>query len=109
MSDYEQQLGKTLESARKRLRQGREMKTLKSAAPTLFEIIDAEISLEVNRGYGDKPLSYEEYLESHGAHRGIRRIRNLINAKEADEVMASQEVAAIEGNLEQIKNDQKRK
>lgn len=105
--DYEQQLNEKLAAARKRVRQGREVKALKSAAPTLFEIIDGEISLEINRGYGEKPLSYDEYLESHGAVRGIKRIRNLLDSKEAEEVAASQEVEGIQSTLKQIKDDKK--
>lgn len=108
MSDYVQQLEAKLKAARKRVQQGREIKMLKQSAPTLFEIIDGEISLELNRGYGQKPLSYEEYLESHGAVRGIRRIRDLLNTKQAEEVAAAQEVDGIESNLKQIKDDQKK-
>lgn len=104
---YVEELEKKLAVSRKRVKEGREMKALKNSAPTLFDIIDTEISLELNRGYGDKPLSHEEYLESHGAVRGIRRIRNLIDSKEAEEVQASQEVSAIQDNLKQIKDDQK--
>lgn len=104
---YVEELEKKLTASRKRVKEGREMKALKNSAPTLFDIIDTEISLELNRGYGDKPLSHEEYLESHGAVRGIRRIRNLIDSKEAEEVQASQEVSAIQDNLKQIKDDQK--
>lgn len=109
MSDYRNDLHQKLESARKRVKQGREVSALKSAAPSLFEIIDTEISLEVNRAFADKPLSYEDYLESHGAVRGIKRIRNLLDSREAEAVQASQEVEAIEGNLKQIENDQKHK
>lgn len=95
-----------LKSARSRVRVGREMKALKQSAPTLFEIIDGEISLEINRGYNDKtPLSYDEYLASHGAVRGIRRIRNLIDSREAEEVQASQEVKAIEDNIKLVKEN----
>lgn len=109
MSDYTQELAAKLGAARERLKQGREIKALKSAAPTLYEIIDGEISLEINRGYGEKPLSYEEYLESHGAVRGIKRIRNLLDSKEAEEGAAAQEVNAIQDNLKQIQDDQKQK
>lgn len=104
---YVQELEAKLAASRKRVKEGREMKALKNSAPTLFDIIDTEISLELNRGYGDTPLTYEQYLASHGAVRGIRRIRNLIDSKEAEEVQASQEVTAIQDNLKQIKNDQK--
>lgn len=107
MADYVQELENKLKAARIRVKQGREVKQLKASAPTLFEIIDGEISLELNRGYGNTPLSYDEYMASHGAVRGIRRIRDLLNSKEAEEVAASQEVTGITDNLKQIKNDQK--
>lgn len=109
MSDYTQDLAAKLEAARKRVRQGREVKALRDSAPTLFEIIDGELSLELNRGYGDKPLSYEDYLESHGAVRGIRRIRSLLDSKEAETVAASQEVEAIDSQLKQFRDDKKSK
>lgn len=105
--NYVQELEEKLKSRRDAVKQGAQMKALKAGAPALMEIIDGEISLELNRGYGDKPLSYDEYMESHGAVRGIRRIRNLMSAKEADAVQASQEVQAISDNLKQIQNDKK--
>lgn len=104
---YIDELEAKLQSSRNRVKQGREIKALKAGAPTLFEIIDTEISLEVNKGYGEKPLSYDEYLESHGAVRGIKRIRDLINSKEAEEVQAAQEVAAIQEQVKQFKDDKK--
>lgn len=105
MSEYTDDLKKKLESARKRVRKGRQVKAIKEAAPDILEIIDGEISLEINRGYGDKPLNYEEYLESHGAVRGIKRIRNLMDAAEVDEASAAQEVKVINEQLEQFKKD----
>lgn len=106
MSDYIQEAEEKLKAARARLKVGREMKALKGSAPTLFEIIDGEISLELNKGYNDTaPLNYDEYLESHGAVRGMRRIRNLIDAKEVEEVHASEEVAAIEQNIKLVKQN----
>lgn len=105
MAEYKQQLHDKLQSAQKRLATSREMKALKASAPSLFEIIDGEISLELNKIYGDKALSQEEYLESHGYVRGLKRIRNLIDAKEVDETQASQEVNVIQGQLEDFKQD----
>jgi hypothetical protein len=106
MSDYTDTLERKLASARKRVRQGAEVKQLKANAPSLFEIIDGEISLIVNKAFGGTPLTHEEYLDYHGQHKGIMRIRALIDSKEAEEVAASQEVEAIEGQLNQFKNDQ---
>lgn len=108
MSDYVQQLEAKLGAARLRVKQGNEMRNLKASAPTLFEIIDGEISLAVNKMTQDKPLSYDDYLSMHGQVVGIRRIRNLIDSKEVEAVSASQEVTAISDNLKQIKNDQKK-
>lgn len=107
--DYQQELNQKLAAARKRLRQGRQIRALKSAAPSLFEIIDGEISLELNRGYGDVPLSYEAYLESHGAVRGIRRLRNLMDARTIEEESASNEVKVIQDQLKQFDNDKQQK
>lgn len=107
MADYVTELNKKLAAARTRVRQGREVKQLKASAPTLFEIIDGEISLELNRGYDIKPLSYEEYLESHGAVRGIKRIRSLLESKEAEEPAAHKEVEALDKQLEQFSDDKK--
>lgn len=109
MDDYKTQLAQKLEASRKRVRQGREMKALKESAPTLFEIIDGEISLAVNQMTDSKPLSYEEYLSKHGEVRGIMRIRNLIDAKEVEEVAAAQEVEAINGALKNIETNEKQK
>lgn len=108
-NNYRQDLDAKLKAAQKRVRQGRELKALKESAPSLFEIIDGEISMEVNRGYGENPLSHEDYLESHGAVRGIRRIRNIIDAREAEEGVASQEVQGIQETLKQFDNDKKQK
>lgn len=105
--DYMLQMHNKLESARKRLNQGQEVKALKASAPTLFEIIDGEISIVVNSLTQDKPLPYDEYLSAHGQVRGILKIRNLLDSKEAEAVQAKQEVTAIEENIENIRNDQK--
>lgn len=105
--DYMVQMNQKLESARKRLKQGKEAKILKDGAPSLFEIIDGEISLVVNRMTQEKALSYDEYLDAHGQVRGILRIRNLIDSREAEAVQAKQEVEALETNVQQIRNDQK--
>lgn len=107
MADYEQELSAKLEAARKRLRQGREIKALRNSAPTFYEIIDGEVSLLINKMTAEKPLDYDGYLDAHGQVRGILRIRNLLDSKEAEEVAASQEVKAIEDNLKQIKDDKK--
>lgn len=107
MDDYERQANEKLAAARKRLRQGREAKALKASAPTLYEIIDGEISLLLNRAFSDKPLDYDSYLSTHGEMKGIKRIRNLLDSKEAEEVSAAEEVKAIESNLQQIKDDKK--
>ncbi len=104
MSDYIQDMEEKLKASRARVKQGREMKALKQSAPTLFEIIDGEISLVVNKMTTDKPLAYDEYLELHGQHRGIMRIRNLIDSKEVEEIQAAQEVKAIEENIKLVKN-----
>lgn len=107
MADYEQELNEKLASARKRVSTGREMKALKASAPSLFEIIDGEISLVLNRTFAEKPLPYDEYLNAHGEMKGMKRIRNLIDAKEIDEIQAAQEAEAIKGNLKQIQDDKK--
>lgn len=105
MSEYTDSLEQKLVSARKRVRQGAEIKQLKASAPTLFEIIDGEISLVVNKMTSSTPLSYDEYLSAHGEVKGIRRIRSLMDSREAEEVAASQEVEAIQGQLNQFKDD----
>jgi len=107
MSDYVQELTEKLQASRNRLKQGREMKALKDNAPTLLEIIDGEISLAVNRMTQPKALTYEDYLSNHGQVVGIKRIRDLINSKEAEAVSAQQEVAAIEEQLNQFSDDKK--
>lgn len=107
MADYVSELEAKLKSTRARLKQSREIKHLKAAAPTLFEIIDSEISLAVNRMNQDKPLEYDAYLSAHGEAKGMRRIRDLINSKEADEPQALAEAKGIQENLKQIRNDQK--
>ena len=96
-----------LQAARARVKQAHEIKNLKLGAPTLFEIIDGEISLALNKMAGTTPLSYEEYLSMHGKVVGIKSIRDLLNFKEAEAVQATQEVSAIENNIKQIKDDQK--
>lgn len=106
--DYKQQLQAKLEAARIRVKQGNEARALKKSAPTLFEIIDGEISLEINRGYGQTPLSYNEYLESHGAVRGIKRIRGLLDSREAEADQAVAEAEAIKDNIKRIEDDQKK-
>lgn len=93
---YRDDLQAKLESAQKRVRQGREVKALKSSAPTLFEIIDLEISLIANIMTADKALAYDEYLEKHGEIRGIMRIRNLLDSREVEAESAAQEVASIQ-------------
>lgn len=105
---YIDELEAKLQAARIRVKQARQIKALKESAPELFEIIDTEISLEINKGYGDKPLTYEQYLESHGAVRGIKRIRNIMDAREAEEVAASEQVKTITENVKILKDEQKR-
>src|SRR5690349_3037187 len=105
MSDYMQEMEAKLKSARIRVKTGREVKQLKQSAPTLFEIMDTEISFAVNKMTQDTPLSYDDYLSQHGQVVGIRRIRNLIDAKEIDEVQAAAEVKAIEDNIKEIKKN----
>lgn len=107
MSDYTDQLEAKLQASRNRLKQGNEMKALKDNAATLFEIIDGEISLVVNRMTTPTPMTYEQYLSAHGQVVGIRRIRDLINSKEAEAVSAQQEVKAIEQQLNQFKDEAK--
>lgn len=105
MSDYIQELSAKLDAARARVRQGNEIKALKASAPTLFEIMDGEISLALNKMTQDTPLSYEEYLSAHGKIVGIKRIRNLLDSKEVEAPMASQEVIAIQENIKQIEDE----
>lgn len=107
MDNYEQQLNEKLAAARKRVKQGHEIKALKASAPTLFEIIDGEISLILNRTFSDTPLNYDAYLSAHGEMKGIKRIRNLLDSKEAEAVAANQEVTAIQATLKQMKDDKK--
>lgn len=109
MADYKQELSAKLEAARKRVKLGREVKQLKSSAPSLFEIMDTEISLAVNAMTAEKPLERDEYLQKHGEVRGIMKIRNLLNFKEAEEVQAAQEAEAIAEQVKQFDNDQKQK
>lgn len=106
-TDYIQESEAKLKAARKRLSQGKEIKALKASAPTLYEIIDGEISLIVNKMTAETAVSYDEYLDLHGQVRGIMRIRNLLDSKEAEEVAAAQEVKAIEDNLKLIKDGTK--
>ncbi len=107
--DYETQMREKLTAAQKRLKQGREAKALKDSAPTLYEILDGEISLIVNKVLllAETPVSYDEYLSLHGKVRGIMRVRNLLDSKEAEAVSAQQEVTAIQKNLKQIEDDKK--
>lgn len=105
---YRDELEAKLQAARQRVKKGREAKALKDSAPTLYEIMDSEISLELNRGYNDdKPLPYDDYLESHGAVRGIRRIRNLLDSAAVEEVVAAQEVKAIQDNIKLMDDGKK--
>lgn len=105
MSDYIQDMEKKLQASRERVKKGREMKVLKASAPTLFEIIDGEISLALNKMTQDKPLEYDEYISTHGQIVGIRRIRNLIDSKEVEEAQAAQQVKALEDNIKLIKKN----
>lgn len=102
---YIEELTLKLAAARKRIRQGVEVKQLKASAPTLFEIMDGEISLAVNKAFSQKPLPHDEYLSVHGQVVGIRRIRDLLNAKEVEEVVAAQEATALQEQLKQFEND----
>lgn len=107
MSDYRTDLNQKLEAARNRVRQGREFKALKASAPSLFEVIDGEITLAVNKLTADKAVSYDEYLDLHGQITGIMRIRNLISSKEVEAEVAAQEVEGIKDTLKQFEDDQK--
>lgn len=104
---YVEQLEEVLQSARKRAKQGAEAKVLKASAPTLFEIIDGEITLAVSKMTQDKPVNYDEYLSLHGQVVGIRRIRSLIDSKEVEAPQAQAEVTEVEKTIKQVKNDQK--
>lgn len=109
MADYLQEVEEKLQAARKRVRQGREVIALKQSAPTLFEIIDTEISLAVNKMTQEKPLDYDTYLSTHGQVVGIRKIRDLLNSKEVEAPQAQQEVTGIEQAVKQFKDEQKQK
>ena len=104
MSDYIQEMEEKLKASRARVRSGNEMKILKQSAPTLFEIIDGEISIGVTKMTQDTPLSYDEYLSVHGQVVGIKRIRNLIDAKDVEAQQAAQEVKDLENNIKLVKN-----
>lgn len=101
-ASYRDQLNEKLAAARKRVNQGRQAKALKAGAPALFEIIDGEVSLLLNKAFDVKPLPYDQYLSAHGEMRGMKRIRDLLTAKEVEEEAASQEVEAIRNNLEEL-------
>ncbi len=108
MAEYIEDLNATLAAARSRLKQGREMKALKASAPTLFEIIDGEISLLATRALsGEKPLAYDDYLSAHGEMKMAKRIRDLVDAKEVQEPQAQAEVTAIQETLKQLQDDKK--
>lgn len=108
MADYESQLAAKLSAARKRLAQGNEMKALKNSAPTLFEIIDGQITLELNKMTAEEPLDYDKYLSVHGRIKGMQSIRSLINSKEAEAPAAQQEADAIENNIQNIRNEKQK-
>jgi len=105
--DYEQELQAKLKSLKDKVRQGREIKALKASAPSLVEIIDGEMSLLATRTFGSTPLSYDEYLSAHGEMKGIKRIRNLIDAKEVEETATAQQVTDIQNQLKQFADDKK--
>src|SRR5574343_2064157 len=105
MANYLDDLNTKLKVAQNRLSKGRQMKTLKETAPDLLEIIDTEVSLSINRMNQSTPLTYEEYLSEHGVGKGLRRIRDLINAAEADAVVAAREANVISEQVKQIEND----
>lgn len=105
---YQEQLHEKLQAARTRVKQGNEVKALKASAPTLFEIMDTEITLAVSKMTSDKPVSHDEYLSLHGQVRGIMRVRDLLNSKEVEAPQAQAEAIAIEENIKQIKNDEKK-
>lgn len=104
---YEQQLAEKLSAARKRVTQGREVKAMKQSAPAFFEIIDGEVSLLMNRVFGDKALAYDDYLTAHGEMKGMKKIRDILNSKEAEEASSTQEVKAIQENIKQLQDDKK--
>lgn len=108
MADYVSELEEKLKSTQKRLKASNQIKHVKSAAPLFFEIIDGEISLVLNRMTADKPLDYDAYLSAHGEIKGMKRIRDLVNSKEADGAVAQQEAEGIQQNLKQIKDDAKK-
>ncbi len=103
--NYIQEMEEKLKAARKRVKQGREMNQLKASAPTLFEIIDGEISLIATKMTAPEPLTYEQYLDSPGQAVGIKRIRNLINSKSVEAEQSAQEVEAIQDNIKLVKNE----
>lgn len=105
--NYRTELSNKLVAAQKRARTGREVKALKASAPSLFEIIDLEISMLASAMTADKPLSYEDYLDKHGQARGIMRIRNLLDSKEAEAESSAQEASAIQETLKGFENDTK--
>lgn len=107
MDTYVQELEKKLAAARGRVAKGNQIKALKASAPALFEIIDGEISLGLNKLTAEKALSYDDYLEIHGQIVGIRRIRDLLNSKEVEAPAASQEAEAIQTQLKQFDDDKK--
>lgn len=102
---YIEQLEDTLAQKRKDIADARHIKVLKSAAPLLFEIMDTEVSLLLNKMTQDEPLTHEQYLSAHGQVVGVRRIRNLLTKKESGEENALVEAKVIEDQLGELKKD----
>lgn len=107
MSDYIQELEANLNAARKRATTGTQVKVLKSNAPALFDVIDGEVTLLVNKMTAADPLDRDTYLDIHGQLRGIMRIRDLLNAKEAEADAAIAQTQDVESQLKQMKAERK--
>src|SRR5690349_8586155 len=102
MEKYQKELVEKLAAAQKRVRQGRAVKALKDNAPDLFEIIDIEITLGLNKLTQPEPLSDREHLATHGYIKGLQKARDIMNAVEKQEVSAAAEARAVDEQLQSI-------
>lgn len=99
MDDYIKNLTAKRDAARKRVNEGRAVKALKDNAPALFELIDTEISLALNRMTQPTPLSDRDYLAAHGEIKALQRIRSVLEAREVEEVAQAEQAKILDEQL----------
>lgn len=103
MSDYKQTLMAQLELNRKKINKARSLTAFKEGVPDILDVVSDEISKRVDSMTAKSPLSYEDYLDAHGAVRALRDFNDILTSSEAKAASIEPVIKTQEDQLKQVK------